>query len=83
MVSYTTTLVAVHVQALHIYEDTVGRKHRSYYTTLTNLGIVYKEKASKSSGMDKRNLVRSLRMHATNVVILYGVGLTRILGCAA
>ncbi len=44
-------------QALHIYQDTVGKRHTSYATTLGNLGVLYKTEALVAKGLDKLNLL--------------------------
>jgi tetratricopeptide (TPR) repeat protein len=49
--------VEAYTQALHIYEDAVGKKHSSYAITLANLGASYKVYAETSKGMEKMQLL--------------------------
>jgi len=46
---YTETLV--------IYDKAVGRKHPSYASALNNLGILYRDQAAQSKGMDREQLL--------------------------
>jgi len=46
-----------YTEALHVYEDAVGKKHKSYASTLANLGVLYRTLAETSKGMEKLSLL--------------------------
>ena len=49
--------VELYTQALHIYDDCVGKKHNSYAITLANLGAGYKAYSEITKGMEKLQLL--------------------------
>lgn len=51
------TSIDMYTQALHIYEESVGKKHNSYAITLANLGAGYKAFAETTKGMEKLQLL--------------------------
>ncbi len=42
-----------YTDALHVYEDVQGKKSASYASTLSNMGSLYRLKASEATGMMK------------------------------
>jgi tetratricopeptide (TPR) repeat protein len=57
LLGFNDSAMDKYVKALHIYEDKVGKKHKSYVSTLANLGVLYKAIAETSTGLDKLQLI--------------------------
>jgi tetratricopeptide (TPR) repeat protein len=50
--------IETYTEALHVYEDVVGRKHPSYMVTLSNLGAAYRAFAESKKGLEKQELLQ-------------------------
>ncbi len=46
-----------YVEALQVYEAVNGKNNSSYAATLSNLGVLYKNMAQATKGMDKLQLL--------------------------
>ena len=58
--------IELYTQALHIYEDCVGKAHPSYAITLGNLGAGYKAFADRAIGMDRLQLLERAKEALTD-----------------
>ena len=61
MLGANDAAMAKYTEALHLYRDKVGHTHRSYASTLSNMGILYRSMAEpregSAKGMDKLQLL--------------------------
>lgn len=46
-----------YIEALQIYDTVTGKNHTSYASTLSNLGVLYKDMSRQKKGIEKNNLL--------------------------